>query len=101
MRPSYPLDGGVGERVGAVDALVDGLVELLDADALAEVEAGAGGRPRRRLQARLPVAAREPRLVLEAAVVAALELVGEAVARDPPLRHRLVDAQRGRVGQPL
>ena len=42
-----------------------------------------------------------PRLVLEAAVVAALELVGEAVARDPPLRHRLVDAQRGRVGQPL
>ena len=68
---SYPGDGTIGDWVDPIGAFVDGLGELAHAFALAEVEAGAGGRPRGRLLARLPVAALEPRLVLEATVIAA------------------------------
>ena len=70
-RSSYPLHSDVLDLVEAWRALVDRLVELSHADALAEVEAGVGGRPRRRLQARVPLTAVEPGLVLEAAIVTA------------------------------
>ena len=70
-RSSYPLHSDVLDLVEAWRALVDRLVELAHADALAEVEAGVGGRPRRRLQARVPLTAVEPGLVLEAPVVTA------------------------------
>ena len=68
---SHPLHSDVLDDVEPGLALVDGFVELAHADALAEVEAGVGGRPRRRLQARVPLPAVEPRLVLEAAVIPA------------------------------